>query len=430
MENDMHIHSIENHESQVRTYCRDFPALFDIAKGSFVEDTEGNRYLDFLAGAGSLNYGHNDPKIAAKLIEHLTAGRICQSLDLYTVPKAEFIATFVKHIMRPRGLGEHKIQFVGPTGTNAVEAALKLARKVTRRSDVVAFTDAFHGVSLGSLAACGERGKRAAAGVHLHDVVRGAFENFHGPAVDTIALLETYFSDPNSGVEAPAAFIVEPVQGEGGLNTASPQWMRRLADLAARLGSLLIVDEVQTGCGRTGHFFAFEESGIIPDIVCVSKSIGGFGLPMALLLVKPHHDVWAPGEHNGTFRGSNLSFVAATAAIDHYWRDECFITDVRHKAQMVRARLNDIAGRYRRVHVVGRGLMIGLRFKDPKIARAVCAGAFTKRLIVETCGPDGNTIKLLPPLTTSLADLEAGLEIIAGTIEDVAASEHFLAGAA
>lgn len=402
------------------SHCgRYYPRLFDQAEDCYIDDTSGVRYLDFLAGAGSLNYGHNNPVLLEALIAHLRSGRVCQSLDLFTVAKAEFVRAMVDHVLSPRGLGDYKLQFTGPTGTNAVEAALKLARKVTGRTDVVAFTDGFHGVSLGALAVSGESGKRRAAGQPLPNVLRAAYDGFYGPHIDTIALMERLFDDPNSGWGTPAAFIVEAVQGEGGLNAASSAWLQRLATLAKRLGALLILDEIQSGCGRTGTFFAFEAAGIMPDIICLSKSISGFGLPMALNLIRPEHDCWAPGEHNGTFRGSNLSFATATAAIQAYWRDDTFIEAVRAKSVMLRARLSEIADRTRGCQVVGRGMMSGLRFAQAENARKVARQCFDRRLIVETCGPRGNTLKMLPPLTTPLDALLDGLEIIAGAVSSV-----------
>lgn len=423
----MSVDVIERHESEVRTYCRSFPAMFDVAEGSYIWDVEGNRYLDFLAGAGSLNYGHNDPTIRAALIDHLTRRRICQSLDLFTTPKSEFLSALAQHVLEPRGLGAYKVQFVGPTGANSVEAALKLARKVTKRTEVVAFTNGFHGVSLGALAACGEVVKREAAGVPLGNVVRAAFDKYYGPSVDTIEMLEKLFDDPNSGIAAPAAFLVETVQGEGGLNVASPEWLRRLSALAKRRGALLIVDEIQSGCGRTGDFFGFEESGIAPDLICVSKSISGFGLPLSLVLIKPEFDAWAPGEHNGTFRGSNLSFAAATTAILNYWRDGNFLAAIRAKAALANERLEALAEQHAGVRRVGRGLMLGLRFDNPAEAEVVSQLCFGEMLIVETCGPRANTLKLLPPLTIAPPDLEEGIAIIGRSLQHASRSRKRLA---
>lgn len=410
--------TLEQHESQVRTYCRRFPVEFDKAEGAHLFGTDGRCYIDFLAGAGSLNYGHNNPAIREAIIDYLNEGGIVQSLDLYTVAKREFVRSFVDKILTPRGMADYKLQFVGPTGTNAVEAALKLARKVTGSTEIFAFTDGFHGVSLGALATCGEHSKRAAGGVPLNNVTRVPFEGFHGN-LDTIAFVERMLDDPNSGWVPPAAFIVEIVQGEGGLNVASSAWLQALERLCRKMGSILIVDEVQTGCGRTGDFFAFEASGIRPDIICVSKSIGGYGLPMALVLLRPELDCWRPGEHNGTFRGSCLSFVAATRAIDTYWSDAAFIEEVRKKAVLMRARLNELQDSNRGVSVVGRGMMLGLRFHESALAGEVSALCFENGLIAETCGPHGNTLKFLPPLTTPPEVLLEGLEILAAATSKI-----------
>lgn len=410
--------TLQQHESQVRTYCRQFPVEFDKAEGPYVFGTDGRRYIDFLAGAGSLNYGHNNPVIREALIAYLNEGGIVQSLDLYTAAKRNFVRAFVDKILAPRGMADYKLQFVGPTGTNAVEAALKLARKVTGAHDIFAFTHGFHGVTLGALATCGERSKRAAGGVSLSNVTRVPFEGFHG-GLDTIAFIERMLADPNSGWVPPAAFIVEVVQGEGGLNVASASWLQALERLCRKLGSLLIVDEVQTGCGRTGDFFAFEASGIRPDIVCLSKSLGGYGLPMAIVLLRPELDCWRPGEHNGTFRGSCLSFVGATSAIETYWSDSMFIEDVRKKGVLVRSRLTELADCNRSISVVGRGMMVGLRFREAILAGEVSAACFEAGLLVETCGPNGNTLKLLPPLTTPSSVLFDGLEILAGAVAQV-----------
>lgn len=414
----MTIQTLELHESQVRTYCRQFPVQFDKAEGSHVYDTAGNRYLDFLAGAGSLNYGHNNPVIRDALVDYLQDGRIVQSLDLFTVAKADFVKTFYANVLQPRGLGDFKIQFVGPTGTNSVEAALKLARRVTRRTEVFAFTNGFHGVTLGALAACGEQGKRAAGGVPLTHVTRVPFDGYKG-AGNTLDIVEKMLDDPSSGWTPPAAFIVEVVQGEGGLNVASASWLQALRKLCDRVGSLLIIDEIQSGCGRTGDFFAFEQSGIKPDLICVSKSLGGYGLPMAVLLMRPEHDCWKPGEHNGTFRGSCLSFVAATQALKTYWSDPAFAKRVHQKSMMAKARLNALTSTHRGVTTVGRGLMLGLRFATPADATEIMLDCFTDRLIVETCGPNSNTLKMLPPLTTPMETLLDGLEIVANATSRV-----------
>jgi diaminobutyrate-2-oxoglutarate transaminase len=421
---------IAKHESAVRSYSRHFPVVLNRAEGSYVFDCDGVRYLDFLAGAGSLNYGHNNPVLIDAIIRHLKSGKICQTLDLYSSGKADFIKAMFEHVMLPRGLADYRIQFVGPTGTNSVEAALKLARKVTGRTEVVAFTGGFHGVSLGALAASGERGKREGAGQPLANVLRAPFDGYCGSDINTIALIERMFDDPNSGWALPAAFIVEPIQGEGGLNVASAAWLRQLVDLARRLGSLVIVDEIQSGCGRSGDFFGFEQAGVGPDIICLSKSISGFGLPMAILLIKSEYDVWAPGEHNGTFRGNNLAFATATAALETYWRDDSFVKGVKAKEKLVKEKLLEIAALREGIQVVGRGLMIGLRFDNIAEAGLVSQQCFKHHMIVETCGSHNNTLKLLPPLTTTVDELVMGLDIIGESVCEIGQFGDHLPGAA
>jgi diaminobutyrate-2-oxoglutarate transaminase len=310
----------ESLESEVRSYCRGWPAVFQKASGSHLYDEEGRAFLDFFAGAGTLNYGHNHPLLKEKLLSYLADDNIVHSLDMYTVAKRVFLETFQEVILAPRGL-DYRVQFPGPAGAAAVEAALKLARKYTGRETIVSFTNAFHGMSLGALSVTGNSMKRNGAGVPLGHTVPMPFDNYLDGKTPDFLLFERLLEDSGSGLDIPAAVIVETVQGEGGLNAASPDWLRGLADLCARHEILLIVDDVQMGCGRTGPFFSFEQAGIVPDIVCLSKSLSGYGLPFAVTLLKPELDVWEPGEHNGTFRGPNPAFVTATAAMD-FWAGE------------------------------------------------------------------------------------------------------------
>src|SRR5690606_17560882 len=228
---------------------------------------------------------------------------IAHGLDLHTAAKERFLEALEEVILEPRGMN-HRAMFTGPTGTNAVEAAIKLARKVTGRQMIVAFTNGFHGMTLGALACTGNSGKRSGAGVPLSHVAHEPFDGYYGPDVDTAALLDQRLSDPSSGLDAPAAILVETVQGEGGLNAASAGWLRAIAGIARKHGALLIVDDVQAGVGRTGTFFSFEPAGIRPDLVTLAKSLSGYGLPLALLLIDRRYDRWLPGEHNGTFRGN------------------------------------------------------------------------------------------------------------------------------
>nr|MDT0664089.1 diaminobutyrate--2-oxoglutarate transaminase [Micromonospora sp. DSM 115978] len=281
----------ETIESEVRSYCRAWPTVFDKAVGSHVYSEDGTRYLDFFAGAGTLNYGHNHPQLKSALLDYLESDSIVHSLDVHTAAKRQFLETFDEVVLKPRKL-DYKIQFPGPTGTNAVEAALKLVRKVTGRENIVNFTNAFHGMTLGSLAVTGNSMKRGGAGVPLGHTVTMPFDNYLDGQTPDFLLLETMLADSGSGLDRPAAAIVETVQGEGGVNPASPHWLRMLAELCRRHEMLLIVDDVQMGCGSTGPFFSFEEAGVVPDVVCLSKSLSGYGLPFAVTLLRPALAVW------------------------------------------------------------------------------------------------------------------------------------------
>jgi diaminobutyrate-2-oxoglutarate transaminase len=413
------VNVFEKLESEVRSYCRSWPIVFDRAVGSEVFDESGRAYLDFFAGAGALNYGHNHPRLKRALIEYLERDGVTHSLDQYTVAKGAFLEHFSRVVLEPRGL-DYKVQFPGPTGTNAVESALKLARKVTGRESVVSFTNAFHGMTLGSLAVTGNSMKRGGAGIPLVHATPMPYDNYLEAGNPDFLWFERLLTDSGSGLNKPAAVIVETVQGEGGINVARPEWLRSLADLCTRHEILLIVDDVQAGCGRTGPFFSFEDAGITPDIVCLSKSLSGYGLPMALTLMRPNLDVWEPGEHNGTFRGHNPAFVTATAALD-FWADGSLPVQTQTKGEQVRTALTAVAERHPDdvVDVRGRGLLWGLEMADPARASAVCADAFGNGLLVETSGPDGQVVKVMPPLTVTPEELERGLDILAKSVKQV-----------
>jgi diaminobutyrate-2-oxoglutarate transaminase len=401
----------EQLESEVRGYCRNFPAVFDTAKGAWMIDVEGRRYLDFFAGAGVLNYGHNPDRIKSALIDYLTRDGITHTLDMYSVAKQNLLERFHEVILQPRGL-DYKIQFPGPTGTNAVEAALKLARKVTGRERVVSFTNAFHGMTLGSLAVTGNGFKRAGAGVPLNHTMSVPFDGYMGGGVDTLDYLEAMLVDDGSGLDTPAAVILETVQAEGGVNVASDKWLQRLRDITKAHGILLIVDDIQVGCGRTGGFFSFESAGIVPDIVTLSKSLSGYGLPLAMVLFRPELDQWAPGEHNGTFRGHCPAFITATAALD-YWKDSWLEKSVRAKGRLAVERLcKMVKNSGVKAEVRGRGLILGLAFEDAELAGAISAACFERGLIIETAGINDEVLKLLPSLTISEDELVKGLDII------------------
>lgn len=401
----------EQHESEVRGYCRTFPAVFDTAKGAWMTDVDGRRYLDFFAGAGVLNYGHNPDKLKQALIGYIERNGITHTLDMYSVAKQQFIERFHETILAPRGLN-YKLQFPGPTGTNAVEAALKLARKVTGRECIVSFTNAFHGMTLGSLSVTGNGFKRAGAGVPLGNTHAVPFDGYLGKDVDTLDYFEALLDDDGSGLDTPAAVIVETVQAEGGVNVASNAWLQRLREITRKHGVLLIIDDIQVGCGRTGSFFSFEAAGIEPDIVTLSKSLSGYGLPFALVLMKPEHDQWAPGEHNGTFRGHCPAFVTAAAALE-FWKDQWLEKSVIAKGKLVAERLRTIVKRAGvSATVRGRGLIWGVAFEDATLAGRIAAACFERGLIIETAGVGDEVLKLLPSLTISEEELNKGLDII------------------
>ncbi|MEX5729719.1 diaminobutyrate-2-oxoglutarate transaminase [Rhodovulum iodosum] len=404
-------------ESEVRSYCRSFPVSFTKAQGSTLTDAEGRDYIDFLSGCSTLNYGHNDPDMKAALIEHISRDGIAHGLDMHTDAKAAFLESFEHHVLRPRGM-EHRVMMTGPTGTNAVEAAIKLARKVTGRTNVISFTNGFHGMTLGALALTGNHGKRAGAGgVSLNDVTRMPYEGALGEDVDTLAYIETMLNNPSSGIEPAAAFVVELVQGEGGLNAASAEWVQGLAQIAKDHGALLIVDDIQAGMGRTGSFFSFDHMGVEPDMVTLAKSLSGFGLPFACVLIRPEHDIWKPAEHNGTFRGNTHAFVTAKVALEKFWADDRLRNQIALKSQVLEERLHIIAERIGGARIKGRGMMRGVDVGSGELAGRICAECFDKGLIIETSGADDEVVKVLAPLTTPMEQFKEGLDILDRAVE-------------
>ena len=404
-------------ESNVRRYCRDFPAVFASAKGAILTDTQNKSYIDFLSCGGALNYGHNDPCLKQAVCDYLAGDGVIHALDLHTVAKAEFLAAFNELILQPRQL-DFKVQFTGPTGANGIEAALKLARLIKQRSNIIAFTNSFHGLSLGALAVTASRSYRKEAYLSRQNVSFLPFDGYLGSSVDTIDYLRKVILDPGSGVDLPAAVLVETVQAEGGVNLASWEWLRALALLCQDNDILLIVDEVQTGVGRTGPFFSFETAGIVPDIVVMSKSLSGLGLPLTVLLMKPELDQWQPGEHTGTFRGNNLALVAATAAMRHYWHDRSLEKSTEQRNSRLRERLAQIQSEApdQIVAVRGRGMLHGLQVHARIDLKVVIQSCFVKGLLVETCGPNNDVLKIAPPLTTSDELLEEGLKLLTETL--------------
>lgn len=413
----------ENRESEVQSYARAFPVIFDRAQGSYLYDVDGKAYLDFLAGAGTLNYGHNNPILKKALLEYIERDGIAHGLDMHTRAKEKFLQALDELILKPRDMN-YMVQFTGPTGTNAVEAALKIARNVTGRTNIVAFTNGFHGVSLGSMAATGNSHHRDAAGIHLSGVSHVPYDNYMDN-LDSIALLENMLEDSSSGLDKPAAVIVETIQGEGGLNVARKEWLQALEKICRKHEIILIIDDIQSGCGRSGRFFSFEESGIKPDLVTLSKSLSGFGLPFAVTLIKPEYDTWKPGEHNGTFRGNNHAFVTAEAALRTYWADSAFQDELAVKIKHLGDGLKSIANGYDKklIKAKGRGFMQGLECRDGELAEKICRLAFKHDLVIETSGADSQVVKCLCPLTISLDELDKGLDILKKAVSEVLSKE-------
>ncbi|MBI1353032.1 MAG: diaminobutyrate--2-oxoglutarate transaminase [Acidobacteria bacterium] len=404
-------------ESNVRSYCRSFPTVFTEARWSTLIDERGREYIDFLSGAGTLNYGHNNPILKQALLEYIESDGVVHGLDMATQAKQRFLETLDRVILRPRKL-DYKVQFTGPTGANAVEAALKIARNAKGRSNVVSFTNGFHGVTLGAVSATANSHYRDATGLPGMGVSFAPYDGYMGPDVDTSEYLAQVLADGSSGVDLPAAVIVETVQGEGGVNVASFEWLRKIEAVCRKHDVLLIVDDIQAGCGRTGSFFSFEKAGVSPDVVTLSKSLSGYGLPFSVVLMKPELDLWKPGEHNGTFRGHNLAFVTATAALEEYWRTADFSGDVERKGRAVRNALEEMAQADQRLSVRGRGMMQGLDCTDGELASQISRNAFDRGLVIETSGADGQVVKCLMPLTISDETLAKGLRILKASVED------------
>ena len=413
MENN-YMNIFEKCESNVRSYCRSFPAIFHRAKGSIVYDESGKEYIDFFAGAGALNYGHNHDYIKQKIMSYLDADGIAHGLDMYTSAKEKFLALFNEVVLNPKQL-DYLIQFCGPTGTNAVEAALKLARKVKQRTGIFSFMGGYHGMTLGSLSITGNTGIRAGTIGTLNNVTFMPYPYGFMESFDTIEYMESVLNDVNSGVEKPAAIIFETVQAEGGVVVAPVEWMQRLRQLCDDNDILLICDDIQVGCNRTGSFFSFERANIVPDMVTLSKSISGYGFPMSLLLIKPELDIWEPGEHNGTFRGNQLAFIGATAALE-YKGNINLEQDVKEKELFLKSYLaQQIAPISDKIEIRGIGMIWGIDVKNfggKSFAKTITSRCFEKGLIVEVAGRNSTVIKILPPLVIDMPTLRKGSSII------------------
>ncbi|MCQ2519293.1 MAG: diaminobutyrate--2-oxoglutarate transaminase [Lachnospiraceae bacterium] len=412
---------IEENESQVRSYCRKYPVVFTGAKNSTIWDEDGNEYIDFLAGCGALNYGHNNGEIKSEVIDYLLKDNITHAMDMYTEAKGKFIETFKKLILDPRELN-YKLMFCGSTGTNAVEAALKLCRKNKKRSNIIAFMGAFHGMTLGSLALTTDKTSRDGAGVSLDNVTFIPYENGLGEKFDSLDYFEAILNDDHSGIEKPAAVFIETVQAEGGINVASVEFLKRLEKICHENDILLVADDIQVGCSRTGTFFSFERAGIKPDMVTLSKSIGGYGFPMSLLLIRDDLDIWKPAEHNGTFRGNQIAFVAARKAIEYNVEHDVNGQVVAKGALVKEYVEKEIMPLDEKISLRGIGLIWGIdfgKFEDKDFSHKVADKCFEKGLIIERAGRGDCVLKILPPLTIFEHDLFKGLDIIRDSIEEL-----------
>lgn len=417
---------LESKESAARTYARRFQQSFSHARGVWITDNNGRRYIDCLSNAGTLALGHNHPEVKAATLSFLNEDRLQQALDLSTPAKAAFareIFALAPSPLRERG----RIQFCSPSGSDAVEAALKLARLHTGRRGIWAFGGAYHGMTAGALAAMGNLS--AKAGASASDVNFMPFPYRYrcpfgtsGDQTDLLSLryIETCLQDPEGGLERPAAIIVELIQGEGGCIPASDAWVRGLRDITRRAGVLLIVDEVQTGLGRTGRTLACDHTGVSPDILVLSKAIGG-GYPMAVIVYDEALDTWHPGAHAGTFRGNQIAMVAGAATIGIVARDG-LAAHAETLGLYFMARLRDIlADRPIVSDVRGRGLMIGVELasrdeggrqvrSDGFLAAQMRTACFAEGIIVETGGRNGSVLRFLPPLIITRDEIDQVLE--------------------
>jgi len=401
------VNTFEELESNVRYYCRRWPAVFAQAHGATILDEDGVAYLDFFAGAGALSYGHNNPALVEVAIEHLRAGKLMHSLDTFTVEKRNFLAAVQRYVLEPRQL-DMVVQTVGPTGATAVEAALQLAQRITGARAVVGFEGSYHGMTYRTASiSASMAGRKTSA--HLKDFVALPYvANVTDDDLDVLArTLRTDVDGQRIG-----AVIVEPTQGEGGARPFDPAYLRAIREQCTELGILVIADEVQAGVGRTGPFFSFEGSSLDPDIICLSKSISGLGVPMAINLVRRSLDTWSPGEFSGTFRGNNLAFATSATMLETYWSDAELEKSTEQKGLTVRNSLQHMASEYGRgaFTVRGNGLLCGLDVADTELAAKIAEDAFRRRLIVETCGAGDTTVKLLTPLVISDDELNEGLD--------------------
>ncbi|MFD5428026.1 diaminobutyrate--2-oxoglutarate transaminase family protein [Streptomyces sp. NPDC127084] len=424
-------------ESAARTYARSLPIVPVRARGLTIEGADGRRYLDCLSGAGTLALGHNHPVVLEAIRKVLDSGAPLHVLDLATPVKDAFTTELFATL--PRRLAENaRIQFCGPAGTDAVEAAIKLVRTATGRSGLLAFTGAYHGMTAGALDASGGATEARVTRLPFPQNYRCPFGTGGERGAELAARwTESLLDDPKGGVPAPAGLILEPVQGEGGVIPAPDVWMRRMREITATRSIPLIADEVQTGVGRTGAFWAVEHSGIVPDVMVMSKAIGG-SLPLAVIVYHSDLDIWQPGAHAGTFRGNQLAMAAGAATLA-YVREHRLAERAATLGARMLGRLQGLAATHSCIgDVRGRGLMIGVELVDPDtddhratapppapaLAAAVQQECLRRGLIVELGGRHAGVVRLLPPLTLTDEQAAAVLDRFADALAAAEGSPH------
>lgn len=402
-------------EASVRAYSRTFPASFERASGAAVWSRDGRRYLDFFAGAGALNLGHNHPRLKTRLLRYIEDDGVAQALDMATVAREKFLLALRDYFLWPRGL-KYLVAITAPTGSDAIEFALKLARRAKGRREVYAFSGSYHGMTLGALSVTAKGSARAAAGTDLNHVSFMPFPCSTQEADQVLSRLDEVLRDPAAGTPRPSAILIEAVQAEGGVNLPPPGFLSALQERCRLHDICLIADEIQVGCRRTGPFCAFESEGVTPDIIVLSKSLSGYGLPLAAVAFAPDLDVLVAGEHAGTFRGNQLAFVTAAEALQMY--EDGLEATYEGAARCIEHECRKIADDLPLVTVRGRGMMWGvdLAGQGPSVAVAAQRACFERGLLVETVGRDDTVIKLLPPLITTEDEISEGMSILASAI--------------
>ena len=427
-------------ESSARSYPRKFPFALSKAKGSWVEDVEGNRYLDFLCGAGTLALGHNDDEVNKAMIDLISSGAPLHTLDLTTPVKDRFVETIFS-ILPEEMRGNVKIQFCSPSGTDATDAAIKLCKTATGRGSVIAFSGGYHGMGHGALSLTGNLNAKTKVQNLRPGVQFMPYPNSYrcpfglGGEAGTdaaCAYFERMLKDPESGVTKPAAVIIEPIQGEGGVIPAPRKFLQTIRRVTKELDIPMIVDEIQCGVGRSGQMFAFEDSGIIPDVILMSKAIGG-SQPMSVVIYNKNLDKWTAGAHAGTFRGNQLAMAAGTVVLKRV-SDPEFLASVREKGVHIHEAMNALRKEVSIIgDVRGRGLMMGIEFIDPDgpkdvmghpepsgtIAAEVQKRCFEHKLIMEKGGRNGSVMRCLCALNVSMEDIDTMIDIFSSVVREI-----------